>query len=227
MYKGLFDFNNGFYHIDIKDFSQSKKVYTGEFESNIFCYECDNVRLGKLETYAHRILYIEKPNKSRNIKVQDQINQHGVVSTYVKGIDYKKFKLFLLSILWRSSISSRDFYEQVNLGPHEEIIRKMLLSEDPGSHKEYPCFITTYLNSRKELPKDLITNPIRVKNNNGTRYKFLIGGLMYNFFVSQNSIPDWILESCINRNNELRIPHMPEKIGKEMLNSFFGIETFK
>ena len=56
MHKGLLGADNEFYRINIENFLQSKKIYTGEFESNILCQECDNVRFGKLETYANRIL---------------------------------------------------------------------------------------------------------------------------------------------------------------------------
>lgn len=227
MHKGLIGIDNEFYRINIKNFSQSQKIYTGEFEPNILCEECDNAKLSNLETYAHRILYVEKFNENKKFNFKKYKNQHGVISTYIKGIDYKKFKLFLLSILWCSSISNREFFSKVKLGPHEEIIRKMLLNEQPDSYKKYPCFISTYLNSRKELPPELIGQPVRVKNNDGTRYVFLIDGFFYIYFVSQHAIPDWIYELCINEKNELIVPHMSKEKGKEMLNYFLGIKMFK
>lgn len=227
MYTEVFNENHALYKIDINEFKRSRKLYTGEYESNILCENCDNNVIGQYETYAHKILYGGKLYTGENIKFQNQKNEHGVVSTYAKGVDYKKFKLFLLSVLWRASISSRDIYKQIDLGPHEDIIRKMIIDGDPKGQMEYPCMMLTYLNNRKELPPGFISQPIRIKNNDGTRYAFLIGGVLYTFFISKHAIPDYIPECAINENDEFRLVHMPKNLGKKTLNYFLGIEMFK
>lgn len=227
MHKGLRDEDNKFFLINIEDYSKSEKKYTGEFEPDILCQECDNKIIGQYETYAHKILYGGKINKGENIKFKNQKNQSGLISTYVEGIDYKKFKLFLLSLLWRSSISSRKFYGQVSLGPHEETIRKMILGGNSGKQLDYPCFISTYLNNKDKLSPDFIGQPVRVKNNDGTKYTFLIGGLIYIFFISSHNIPDWLSDYAIDVNNKISIPHISEEMGVDMLNYFLGVEMFK
>lgn len=227
MHKGLRDDDNKFFLVNIEDFSKSEKRYTGEFESDILCQECDNKIIGQYETYAHKILYGGKIDKGENIEFENQKNQSGLVSTCVKGIDYKKFKLFLLSLLWRSSISSRKFYRQVNLGSHEEIIRKMVISGNPGKQMDYSCFISTYLNNKDTLSPDLVGQPIRVKNGDGTKYVFLIGGFVYMFFISRHNIPDWLQECVINNSDKISIPHMSKEMGVDMLNYFLGVEMFK
>lgn len=227
MHKGLRDEDNKFFLINTEDYSKSEKKYTGEFESDILCQECDNKIIGQYETYAHKILYGGKINKGENIKIKNLKSQGGLVSTCVKGIDYKKFKLFLLSLLWRSSISSREFYKQVTLGPHEEIIRKMILSGNPGEQLDYPCFISTYLNNKDKLSPDFIGQPVRVKNSDGTKYAFLIGGFVYMFFISNHNTPAWVSENAVNTDNRMLIPHMSEEMGVEILNYFLGIKMFK
>jgi len=227
MHKGLRDEDNKFFLINIEDYSKFEKKYTGEFESNILCQECDNKVIGQYETYAHKILYGGRINEGENIEFENQKNQSGLVSTCVKGIDYKKFKLFLLSLLWRSSISSRKFYSQISLGPHEEIIRRIILSGNPGNQMDYPCFISTYLNNKNKLSPDFIGQPIKVKNNDGTKYVFLIGGFVYMFFISRHNIPDWLSECVINDCDRISIPHMSEEMGVDMLNYFLGVDMFK
>ena len=227
MYAGIFNDDHVLYKININEFDRSQKLYTGEYESDILCEHCDNDVIGQYETYAHKILYGGRLYSGENIEFQNQKNQHGFTSTYIKGVDYEKFKLFLLSLLWRASISSRDLYKQISLGPHEDIIRKMIINGCPKKQMEYPCMISTYLHNKKELSPDFIGQPIKVKNNDGTRYVFLIGGFLFMFFISQHGIPEWISELVINENNEFRIPHMSKDMGKEMLNYFLGIEMFK
>jgi len=35
----------------------------------------------------------------------------------IEGIDYAPFKLFLMSVLWRASVSTLEFFKLVSLGP--------------------------------------------------------------------------------------------------------------
>ncbi len=66
------------------------------------------------------------------------VHSNGLVSVNVpegvvlKGLDYTKFKLFLLSILWRMGVSSLDAFVEVKRGSHhEEALRVALLNGDP------------------------------------------------------------------------------------------------
>ena len=43
----------------------------------------------------------------------------------IHDVDYAPFKLFQLSILWRASVSTLDFFRLVSLGPREELLRKI------------------------------------------------------------------------------------------------------
>lgn len=93
---------------------------------NILCSECDN-RLGRYEDYASLIF---KGGESINIKSE---KGNGIVIHHISGIDYKKFKLFLLSLLWKTSISSREAYQYLTLSPEEVDIKAKITDEvKPG-----------------------------------------------------------------------------------------------
>jgi len=54
--------------------------------------------------------------------------------------DYKKMKLFQLSILWRAAEATGEFFSAVILPTHHrERLRQMLLTEKPGADHEYFC----------------------------------------------------------------------------------------
>ena len=54
--------------------------------------------------------------------------------------DYKKMKLFQLSILWRAAEATGEFFSAVILPTHHrERLRQMLLTENPGADHEYFC----------------------------------------------------------------------------------------
>ena len=59
-------------------------------------------------------------------------------STHPITVDYAPFKLFHLSILFRSSASALPSFAPVSLGPHEERLRQLLLANDPGEDWQYP-----------------------------------------------------------------------------------------
>ncbi len=52
-------------------------------------------------------------------------------------VDYVKFKLFHLLNLFRASISTLPELAGVQLGPHEDVLRKMILKGDAGNSQRY------------------------------------------------------------------------------------------
>ena len=226
MHQGLFDQTHALHKIDLNDFKKSVKLYNGEYESNILCANCDNNIIGQYENYASIILYGGKLSKSEDITFQNRRNIHGVELTYCKGIDYTKFKLFLLSVLWRSSISKREFFRNVSLGPYEDKIREMILNSDPGEPLDFPCFISTYKNI-KDLPDGFIGQPKKYRTGNILGHTFFIGGFVYIFLVSKIKKPDWLSEVAINKDNEMSIVHMNRENAKELINHFMQAKLVK
>lgn len=106
----------------------------------------------------------------------------------VKDVDYNQFKLFLLSILWRASVSSLDFFSQVSLGPHENKIREMILSNDPGPSDKYGV-IPFALIDDGVIQSDIIMQPTRIKLYGRVGYRFVFGGFMWAFLVSGHQSP--------------------------------------
>src|SRR5229473_2688230 len=104
MYQELFDEKHQFYRSKTPNPDNYSKLPTGEYDQNILCTECDNVRIGQLEDYARKVLYGGKVAVPESLTFMNQVNPHGMKYTYCQNINHKKFKLFLLSILWRASI---------------------------------------------------------------------------------------------------------------------------
>lgn len=221
MYKDLFDEKNRMYTFSGKKgvTRKTKVQQTGEFDKNILCKDCDNNRLGELERYASLILYDGFPKI-----VANRVQPDGMAYTYCAEIDYTKFKLFLLSILWRASISKRPMFREVNLGPHETLIHRMLLERDPGEQLNYPCLIMTYLNLKK-LPSELVAQPSQSRVDGGIVYKFMIGGMIYIFFISKHIIPSWLADVAISPKDDMKIIHSTPNMAKKAIGSMLGIKS--
>jgi len=124
----------------------------------------------------------------------------------LSNLDYKKFRLFLLSLLWRMGVSNSDFFSLVDLGSkHEEILRQALLKEDPLDPLQYPCLLSIVRNNGR-LHLDQISQPMHVRNADGNHcYCLVINGMLFLFYVASHSLPAIFAEACINRKNQISI----------------------
>lgn len=218
LYKELRDEDNSFLLGNLTDL-KAKKLHTGYFEADILCKNCDNIILGKLENYASKILY---GGKVKGVTLRNEINQHGVEFITCYGVDYKQFKLFLLSLIWRFSISKNEFYHFVNLGEHEEKIRKMILDGDAGDVLDYPCSICSY-RRHTDLPFQIMSQPLKHRHNGGICYSVVMNGLLFTFYISKNLIPDYIAEIVVNKNNQLKVVNMPRENSVKIIRKYMRL----
>ena len=214
------DEDNSFVKAHLKDVS-SKKTQTGLFEADILCAECDNALLGKLESYAYNVLY---EGSVEGLSFRSEATPDGVEWVLCNGVDYKKFKLFLLSLIWRFSISSNNFYEHVDLGMHEETIRKMILEDRPEDVTDFPCSIGSY-RKHTDLPFEIISQPLKHRHNGGICYSVIMGGLLYTFYISKNLIPDYIPEIVVDKNNRLKVIQLPKDQAIKIIKKYMGLPS--
>ena len=139
----------------------------------------------------------------------------------LSNLDYHKFRLFLLSLLWRMGVSSSDFFSLVNLGgKHEEILRRALLNEDPLEPLQYPCLLSIIRNN-DQLHLDQISQPMHLKSADGKHcYCVVINGMLFHFYVTSHALPAIFADACINKKDEmcivinevLKIPFLAEYV---------------
>ena len=223
MYKGLYTDDHKLYVISSNHISQARFVHTGEYEANILCKDCDNSIIGGYENYAHTILYGGKNLKEYQFpNFQNMVTRRGNNFIYSPNIDYAKFKLFLLSFLWKSSISSRPFFNLVNLGEHEEPIRQMLLEKNPEVSDIYPCMMFTFRNL-DDVRENFIGQPRQIIGGSDAPIIFLIGGIDYIFYLSYTNRPRFDPYGPVNPNGELRIFELQESEAKKFFKTFTGM----
>ncbi len=123
-------------------------------------------------------------------------------SIHVACYDYTKFKLFHLSILFRASVSSLPTFQEVNLGNHEERIRDMLLSGDPGRDSEYPIIAFVVLNKHGKVERRLISCPFSGRPDGHLAYGQIYGGAMWWISVSSHR-NDFFCQAGLQRNGQI------------------------
>ncbi|MBI4946221.1 MAG: hypothetical protein HY840_07450 [Bacteroidetes bacterium] len=230
MYQDLFDNKHKIYvfspYAKLQGQERIKRPSSGEYENGLLCADCDNKLLGSYEDYASKAIYGGELPANECPTCENYENQHGVKFTGCKNISYKKFKIFLLSVLWRSSISSRPLFSEISLGPHEEIIRKMIYEGNPGEASDYPIFFMTFVND-KSMSKDIIAQPQRRRTKDGhSMFVFMIGGMLYCFYVNarNHTLPEYVVTETIKPTNDMNIFHIPPGQGWDIILGFMGLK---
>jgi hypothetical protein len=150
----------------------------------LLCEECEGL-LSEHENHWKQVFF-----GSEAVKIER-------VGNKFIGLDYAKMKLFQLSILWRAGISSNFFFGKVNLGQHEERLRRMILEGRPGRAWEYPCLMSVLLHEN-EVVSGCIVQPMRIRFAGHTCYRFVFGGLLWVHFASSHAplseVMEWVLQ---------------------------------
>lgn len=171
-----------------KDWQEQKGLW-----EYLLCETCEQ-KLSVCENYSRKVLFggttIEGEQEGNLIRV--------------RGLDYANFKLFQLSILWRSSVSSLPFFERVNLGHHEEELRQLLVNSAPGAALQYPCVMFA-LKSPTGVVTDLIMQPERMRLDGHTAYRFIFGGILWAFIVSSHTAVKILSDVVLNEDGSLSL----------------------
>jgi hypothetical protein len=149
---------------------------TGEYDNTILCADCDN-SFSPWEKYTATVLFNEPQYK--------KATRNKTIMT-VQNYDYAALKLCLLSILWKMSLSAKDVFEDIRLGPYQDEIRDMLLQKNPGPQKQFPIFIARYSDRMGWLT---MYAPVRARVKGANVYAYGLPGHRIYILVDQRPHP--------------------------------------
>ena len=164
-----------YFQISTKENDRPKSRPKGLYEE-LLCRECED-RIGAHESYAREVIY-------GGTEIGCREETYGVS---IADIDYPRFKLFQISILWRSGVSSREEFAGVDLGDHEGRMREMLLGNDPGEPAEFPCHLFYSQKLMNELGDLMILPPDPIEIGGEVAYRVYMGGFFWVFFLGDCS----------------------------------------
>ena len=192
VYKQLYD-SKGRFHVLSTLECRPRPMEQKGIREKLLCSECEQ-QLSGYEKYAREILM-------GGVSFQAQ---HKGNLLYLSEIDYHKFKLFMLSILWRSSISTHALFSRINLGPHEDKIKAMIQANDPGKQLDCPCVIYG-LTSKENIHSDLIDQPRRFHTSGHNTYRFIFSGFVWLYFVTSHTLPQLMSEVALSEEGKMII----------------------
>ena len=163
------------------------------FKEPMLCWNCEQFLSTEYEDYAERNFFSKQLPKP---------SLHGKTKRIeVKGLDYKKMKLFMLSILWRAGVTNHEFFKHVQLGPHEAVLRHMLLNGNPGGVDDYG-FITCTIKFNGSDFKDFFVEPTPSRLAEVRSYRFVFSGLLVFFVVASHKIHSSIRKCFLQPSGE-------------------------
>lgn len=200
-FDSVYDSKHRTFPISMNDNNNMKLVQQG-FKEKLLCGNCEQ-KFSKWETILKKHL-IEIGDKTNNYLKFTYFEKYQNLFK-VENIKYKEFKLGILSILWRMSISSHDFVKDYDLGSdYEEKLRQILFSEALVDEKKYPILVTRY-EINKTFDPGLILAFSSDKHQTFIVQSFVIWGHHFKIFVNDKKFPKMPIDAFLRESGQLYI----------------------
>lgn len=175
LYESLYDDKHRMHVLSVIP-EQLNSMKQKGLRERLLCDDCEQ-KLSPWERYASLVL---KGGADLTYRRDGNI-------VFVEGLNYLKFRLFHLSIIWRAGVSGLQFFEKVQLGGHAEILRQLLMAGDPGPPERYGCFMFGIRHENSAFTQ-VIMQPGKVRLYGHNGYRFMFGGFMWAFLVSSHDL---------------------------------------
>lgn len=192
-YRLIYDLKPRRYHIISTDPSKDESFAQKGLRERLLCRDCEQ-KIGRWEHYC-KLAFVNGKGL-RATQFDDRI--------ILDGLDYKTFKLFQMSLLWRMGVSTLPFFDEVDLGPHEEIIRTAILNENALQTDQYACVIVAVQIGGKKIT-DWLTEPSLVRVDGHHVYRLVITGFLFMFFVGRHPPPAALCPLPLNHRDQVTI----------------------
>ena len=114
-----------------------KKSPIGVYDKTILCRVCGD-QFAQWDEYGFKTLVDGEK------QLKPLYDQQKLMAFILPQVDTDQLKRFLLSVLWRASVSSQDFYKQVNLGAYQDKVQSILVNNTALDKDEYSFFISRF-----------------------------------------------------------------------------------
>ena len=193
LYKPIYDVKHQLHLRRSGRLVRGKPLQKG-IREKLLCDHCEG-QLSRNEKYWKEVWF-------GGMEVLAQKRQH---QWHISNLDYTRVRIFFLSLIWRMSVASQDsMWKNVNLGPHEEPIRRMVHEDNPGEPWQYGFLCIVPLFYGKPIV-DWLLEPDWVRSEWGRMYRLWVGGCIYLFHISNQRITKPMSDLLIRKDGSLTI----------------------
>jgi len=169
-----------------------RSTHHGVFDRGILCSGCDG-KLGDLDNYALTVC--------RRFRRERIIRDDGLFE--LTSVDGDLFATFILSVLWRASVSTRIEVSKVSLGSYEARAGEIIFGAKLlASLPDYQLLVGRYLRTGKFNPAGHFTYPARMTRGLNGWY-FALNGFRILAKLDAAALPAEIGPAIVNGNDRL------------------------
>lgn len=172
----------------------NKKSWVGVYDRTIVCGDCERIWT-EWDDYAQKLL-AEEPLNGQALYHGDQ-----KIAYMVKAFEYKKLKLFFISMLWKASVSSHQFFSKISLGQFEEIAKEHISKSNPGDSEEFSVTLAKF---DHPLSKPML-NPHEDKYSDVNYFRFYLASYVAYIKVDHKPTPMPLSQLALAENKPLYI----------------------
>ncbi len=160
----------------------SRRTWTGVYDDALVCATCES-GFNEFDRYGHQFFHAEQ--------LTPIIFDGELFAWEHLEADGAKLKLFVLSILWRASASSRQEVRAVDLGRWERSVKKMIETNDPGTPDCFPVVLEKFDAAPGVAPTFY---PYRTEIGNTQCYKMELAGCTAVMAIQGREWPPVLIE---------------------------------
>lgn len=170
------------------------KVIQKGIREPLFCKDCEGV-FQKYEDYVAPLYASDFWTQGKPLRYVDGGECSEAV--ILKDVDYTKFKLLFLSIFWRLSLDTK-YFQKIQLGPYQEVLKKMILESDAGSERRHGIIIAQIILNGKHVPGWVSTSMGGHMGSSFRVHMVILGGYAVYLVLGKPEIPDNLI-GCMTR----------------------------
>lgn len=158
----------------------------GIYDREILCYDCE-LKFLRVDDYGVKVLLKEFYDLFLPITYGNYIE-----AFQAKNIDQDLLLRFLVATLWRASVSKRELFSRVELGPLEPLAKQTILNPDKDIPKQFSAVLSMWVIDKECIyaTKGLIVNPFLVKLDGVNFYRFYFGKIVADIKADTRPLPD-------------------------------------
>jgi hypothetical protein len=191
---------------DPGQFAQRSQI--GIYDAGILCEPCER-SLAPFDDYGADLLINRRDSAFQRYAVADR-------TLFVAAqFDYAKLRLFIISVLWRASVSAHKFFYRISLGPFEQTAKEMILRGDTGEADLFSAVLSRWtVPAGAALPPKLMANPYQYRDDEGIhRARLYLGSFVADISVESRPLPSPLSNVAIS-------PRLPlNALGRDLLTS--------
>jgi len=170
---GIYTEKNIYYQIKTDGKKSDIRFMQKGVREYLLCNDCEQLLNNSYEKYAENLFF-------KNCQLENFVDHIELLNA-----DSSKLKLFILSLLYRASVSTLDFFKGINLTPlQNEHLREMVLNANSGNYLDFGTLVLISNEESAGKVKQTIFPPKIVQVNGHNLAVFFVSKFIFFIFLS-------------------------------------------